>query len=586
MQLISKKYIGFGRILLSSILIVSVVYALFAYVVPSADATSWYDSNWSYRKEHTIIGATGAGTDYQIKMTVHYGSGSDSDSDVYLNGKGNTDFSDIRFTDNDGTTLLPYWIESETDSDNAVVWVKVTDDLGSDASIYLYYGNTSATSASNGANTFIFFDDFSGSSLDTNKWVTKNVSSTSQSGGVLTANATNLDPVKIIANEGGTGQTGDNLAMRTRFKIITGNDVDQRAGLSIKTNTTDGKGYTFVLHGFTTLNKVQFLDDAVAWDPATYTFSWSKNTWYTEEMYYDGSNVKGRFDDGTWRSWSHTSGRTGYFALNVGGYQETVQNQWDFALIRKVQATEPANSTWASEELAPATGYSVMSSSNYRVLSDSVNSGGTDFSQSASYQLSDTVGEQGTGESSSANYTLRAGYRQLTGSSISISSPSDVSMSPNLSGLVNNASTGEADWTVVTDSPGGYEMSIKASTNPAMQHTVTADTLDDYAPASAPTPDYSFSVASNTAVFGFSPEGADITSKYKDNGAICGTGSGDTTDKCWDGFSTTDKTISSGGANQPTGVITTVKFRAENGSAHLLPAGTYKATITVTAISL
>jgi Uncharacterized conserved protein len=74
------------------------------------------------------------------------------------------DGGDIRFTDNDGTTLLPFWVEEVSGSSPnrvAKVWVKVKDDLGSNVDIYCYYGNSSATNYSNGANTFIFFDDAS-----------------------------------------------------------------------------------------------------------------------------------------------------------------------------------------------------------------------------------------------------------------------------------------------------------------------------------------------------------------------------------------------------------------------------------------
>jgi len=105
-----------------------------------------------------------------MKVVVHYGSGTDSGEDVYLGGKCRTDFGDIRFTDNDGQTLLDYWIESKADSDNAVIWVKVADDLSSaDVPIYIYYGNASATSISN-IDTYLLGDDFLGTVLDTNKW--------------------------------------------------------------------------------------------------------------------------------------------------------------------------------------------------------------------------------------------------------------------------------------------------------------------------------------------------------------------------------------------------------------------------------
>jgi hypothetical protein len=128
-------------------------------------------SGWLYRKSHVINPASGAGTGYQVKIIVHYGTGTDSGADVYLNGKCRTDFGDIRFTASDGSTLLSYWMESYVASDNAVFWVKVNDDLSTNAAtIYVYYGNPSATTTSNGDATFLFFDDFLGTALDPNKW--------------------------------------------------------------------------------------------------------------------------------------------------------------------------------------------------------------------------------------------------------------------------------------------------------------------------------------------------------------------------------------------------------------------------------
>jgi len=88
-------------------------------------------SGWTCRKSHVIESATGAGTDYQIRITVHYGGGTDSEEDVYCNSHCKTDFGDIRFTDDDGVTLLNYWMETKVDSNYAIFWVKIADDLSS-----------------------------------------------------------------------------------------------------------------------------------------------------------------------------------------------------------------------------------------------------------------------------------------------------------------------------------------------------------------------------------------------------------------------------------------------------------------------
>lgn len=226
----------------------------------------------------------------------------------------------------------------------------------------------------------------------------------------------------------------------------------------------------------------------------------------------------------------------------------------------------------------------VMQSANYQIQNDSINIGGTENSSSGNYQVSDTLGESATGNSSSASYNLYAGYRQMTGSSIAISAPADVTMSPSINGLTGGTSNGSATWTVTTDDPGGYTLAVKASTNPALKSS--NDSFANYTPAGA-NPDFTFSVAVTDSEFAFTPEGSDIVQKYKDNGAACNIGSSDTADSCWYNFSTTDETVSQGAAsNSPTGTVTTVKMRSQSGASHIQTNGTYTATVTATATAL
>ena len=126
---------------------------------PTPTPQPWL-TGWQYRKSHTINPATGAGTGYQIKITVYYGAGTDNGANVYLNSHGRTDFGDLRFTASDSVTPLSYWMENQVNSNYAVFWVKITDDLStSPATIYIYYGNPTATTTSNGATTFLMFRD-------------------------------------------------------------------------------------------------------------------------------------------------------------------------------------------------------------------------------------------------------------------------------------------------------------------------------------------------------------------------------------------------------------------------------------------
>lgn len=110
---------------------------------------------WSYYKIITITGQSGAGIDYQVLLEI----GDSAGGDFHLENHCTNFPQDIRITDNDGTTLLDYWVEDIT-ADPIVVHVKVDNDLGSNQSIRVYYGKSGETTASNGDNTFIFFDGF------------------------------------------------------------------------------------------------------------------------------------------------------------------------------------------------------------------------------------------------------------------------------------------------------------------------------------------------------------------------------------------------------------------------------------------
>ena len=98
---------------------------------------NWYDANWQYRSAVTIPPVSAALSDYQVQIKLNV---SNFDFAKSLSPDGN----DIRITDNDGTSLIPFWIESWT-TGNASIWVKVPDIPTGGTTIYLYYGNASPT---------------------------------------------------------------------------------------------------------------------------------------------------------------------------------------------------------------------------------------------------------------------------------------------------------------------------------------------------------------------------------------------------------------------------------------------------------
>src|SRR3989339_428073 len=225
----------------------------------------------------------------------------------------------------------------------------------------------------------------------------------------------------------------------------------------------------------------------------------------------------------------------------------------------------------------------VASSTNYRIQSDSVNVGGN-FSSSPSYRAEDTLGEGGTGTSSSATYVIKAGYQQMHESYLAITAPGNISLAPNIPSVGGGVANGSAVWTVTTDNEAGYTMNIRASTSPALASG--ANTFANYVLTGAD-PDLAFTTPAAATRFGFTPEGTDITQRYKDDGVSCNTGALDTGSACWDPLLTSLSTVSTRTTtNHPSGTATTIRFRAESGASNIQPAGLYTATTTLTVLAL
>ena len=119
---------------------------------------TWWNLSWKYRLRINVINRAGISlTDYQILIILT--------PETFNYSKANSDGSDIRFTLQkiNGEEELSYWIEGWNVSGISKIWVKVTEIPDTNATIYMYYGNEFAESKSDGAETFIFFDDFENS---------------------------------------------------------------------------------------------------------------------------------------------------------------------------------------------------------------------------------------------------------------------------------------------------------------------------------------------------------------------------------------------------------------------------------------
>ena len=127
----SQKVFGFVVVvLIFSSMFVGLIH--FPAVVRASDE-NWL-SGWGYRKSLVV----GSGVHV---VTVHYGSGSDVLGHVYMDGKCQEDFDDIRFTGSDGKSLIAgVTVLKRIVGDYAEFKVDVAS-----SPIYVYYGNVSVS---------------------------------------------------------------------------------------------------------------------------------------------------------------------------------------------------------------------------------------------------------------------------------------------------------------------------------------------------------------------------------------------------------------------------------------------------------
>jgi hypothetical protein len=150
---------------------------------------------------------------------------------------------------------------------------------------------------------------------------------------------------------------------------------------------------------------------------------------------------------------------------------------------------------------------------------------------------------------------------------ISLNSPTDVNMSPDITGT--GASTGSTTWTVTTNNSAGYKLEVATDQANTMHNG--SDVFTDYTETVDGTPE-TWSIAASASEFGFGATGSYIETKF---------GAGK-----YMGFnSTTKEQIAHEGA-ETSGSDTTVIFRAEVGSSKIQPSGSYSSTVTATATTL
>lgn len=190
----------------------------------------WLDG-WLYRQAVVVENPNNQDlTDYQVRIVL--------DSSWEGWSRANDDGSDLRFTEDDGKTFLPYYVEKwDNTNEEAVIWVKVPYVPASGETIvYLYYGNVQAVSESDGEAVFEVFDDFDTADYTVIKGDANQVSiSNSWLRIDATSGYSDTNDIRVRLNKVVDLQT--DFIVEARVKHI---DKDESVELIVE---EDGKGY-------------------------------------------------------------------------------------------------------------------------------------------------------------------------------------------------------------------------------------------------------------------------------------------------------------------------------------------------------
>jgi hypothetical protein len=222
----------------------------FGCVAPSAHALL---PGWSTQLPVTVTETSGVAlSNYQVRMVLDTAS-------LVSGGVMNADASDLRFgTDETGSTLLDYWIESGANTATTVVWIKLPALAASQTTgIFLFTGNAAAPAAST-LNVFEYQDP-------------------------------NFNSATNQVASGGAGGVGNS---QRGFRFSPNEDV-----LAIQFGKYEPTGTTRYITLFDNATQAIVAQMQVAGPPATYTYAnlaqpiWlTQGTQYVLEMYQDTSD--------------------------------------------------------------------------------------------------------------------------------------------------------------------------------------------------------------------------------------------------------------------------------------------------------
>jgi len=321
-----------------------------AFLFTTRDSSAWYENTREVYLNSSTSPQLPDLFNYQMRIKAFYANGSDSDENVYLNGHSRADFGDLRFTwlnSSTGSEIpCPYWIEELAPNTTATLWVKVPEISGKGlTTIYIYYGKSDATTASNGDATFEFFDDFSGT---LSKWTviggTWNIES-----GELSAQ-TNAFGQRIRANNFNFG----NDSVHVKAEWISGTYFEGGPYVRGQSPNEPSNGYTTILStwAYDNRQRISKMSSSSETTIASQgTTNPSRTVWYSFVFEACGNTFKSSVSPIYSTEISATDGTFQNGTLSLFSWSGSSEHiHYDNLFVCKYIDPRPRHVSWGSEE--------------------------------------------------------------------------------------------------------------------------------------------------------------------------------------------------------------------------------------------
>lgn len=339
--------------------------------------TNWFDVAWKYRNSITISNSSGTTLiNYQVPLYINTAA-------LISSSKMKGGCEDLRIVDANKTNV-PYWIATSPSSHTCnqtttKVWIKIDSISPSGVTLYLYYGNSGASSQSNGGNVFPVFADFTlGSSLPTG-WIKTDVgtsgTATVGSGKLSLANTNGSDV--WVTSYGGThaynnATINGSFIAETLLTSQTNSDPWAKTGISVQNSVsavgengqafiiaTPGNGYDLQYQDQTGQGcSLGSCTEVVAANANSNSGAASlpvflkltKNGSNQIAGYYSSNGSAWTQQGGVVTPWGVASNQYVTLMVTPHNISGTSTATYTFFYIRAFSATEPTSGSWGSEQ--------------------------------------------------------------------------------------------------------------------------------------------------------------------------------------------------------------------------------------------